>query len=121
MDRQYEKLIVWKESHALCLVIYEITAKFPSEEKFGLVSQMRRSAYSVPTNLAEGNTRRSIKEKAHFTVISAASLDELHYQCVLALDLHYLKQETFDTLNDLIQRVGYLLERLRSSLSSQSS
>ena len=114
--RMYEKLIVWKEAHKLCLRVYEVTVKFPSDEKFGLISQMRRSSYGVPMNTVEGNARRSKKEKVHFIDIAIASLEELHYQCILARDLKYLTVEIFNELDDRIQRVGYLLNKLRSSL-----
>jgi four helix bundle protein len=65
-QRLYEKLIVWREAHALCLWIYEATKLFPANEHFGIINQMRRSSYSVPTNIAEGNGRRSSKEKNSF-------------------------------------------------------
>ncbi|MBU2259341.1 four helix bundle protein, partial [Patescibacteria group bacterium] len=94
-ERSYRKLVAWQEAHALCLWIYEITKRFPSEEIYSLTKQIRRSAYSVPTNIAEGNCRRSKKDKAHFFVIALSSLDELHYQCTLALDLHYITNEQF--------------------------
>lgn len=112
MERPYEKLIVWQEAYKLCLVIYKLTAGFPSHERFGLVSQMRRSAYSVPINIAEGNARRSAKEKARFFEIAHASLEELHCEFRLSLDLDYLTKADFLELDDRIQRVSYLLIKL---------
>lgn len=120
-SRPYQKLIAWKESHKLCILIYKFTKLFPAEEKFNLVSQMRRSASSVPTNIAEGNVKKSNKEQSHFLEISLASLEELHYQCLLSNELQYLSGEQFQSLHDLIQRVGYLVGKLRRSVSSQSS
>lgn len=117
--RTYQKLIVWKEAHALCLQIYKITAEFPSTEKFGLISQMRRSGYSIPTNLAEGNSRASKKDKSHFVTIAIGSLEELHYQCLLSQDLGYLNTEQYNTLDQHIGRVGYLLYKLNSSLKTE--
>ncbi|MFA6523472.1 MAG: four helix bundle protein [Candidatus Peribacteraceae bacterium] len=115
-ERPYQKLIVWKEAHQLCKIVYELTKTFPAEEKFGLVSQMRRAAYGIPMNLAEGNGRRSKKEKLRYIDIATASLEELHYQIVLALDLSYIAATADEQLNSSIQRIGYLLVKLRSSL-----
>ena len=116
VQRPYEKLVAWQESFSLCLRIYKLTGKFPSEEKFALVSQMRRSGYSVPMNIAEGNVKRSKKDKAHFFENALASLEELHCQCQIALGLHYVTQEEFVQTDDHIQRVSYLLNKLRSSI-----
>lgn len=84
MQRPYEKLIVWKAADELCLFTYEMTKKFPSEEKFGLVTQMRRCSYGVPMCIVEGNARRTEKDTSHFFVIALSSLEELHYQYSLA-------------------------------------
>ena len=116
--RPYEKLIVWQEAYKLCLLIYKITFKFPSEEKFGLVSQMRRSSYSVCINLAEGNTKKSMKEKCHFIEIAHSSLEELHCEARLSKDLQYLPDTIFEEVDDYIQRISFLLLKLRQSLSS---
>ena len=113
--RSYNKLIAWKEAHALCLWIYKVTKRFPSEELYSLTKQMRRSAYSVPATIAEGNCRRSKKDKAHFFEISLSSLDELHYQCTLALDLGYITKEQFCVAEEQINRTGYLITKLRNS------
>lgn len=115
-ERPYQKLIVWKEAHKLCLWIYQTTREFPPEEKFGLTSQMRRSAASIPTNIAEGNAKRSHKEQSYFLETSVASLEELHYQCLLAQALKYITPQEFAQVDDYIQRTGYLIGKLRSSL-----
>lgn len=114
--RPYQTLIVWKEAHALCLRIYELTKAFPSEEKYGLTSQMRRSAYSIPTNIAEGNGRKTKADKSHFLAISTGSIEELHYQCILTHDLGYINNVIRDDLHDRIQRIGYLIHKLQQSL-----
>jgi four helix bundle protein len=116
-ERPYEKLIVWQEAYKLCLSIYKVTCTFPSEEKFALVSQMRRSAYSVPINIAEGNTKSSLKEKGRFFEIAHASLEELHCELRLSLDLEYIQKDQFDLLDGHIQRTSFLLMKLRSSLT----
>jgi len=115
-ERPYQKLIVWKEAHSLCLQVYAITKSFPSDEKFALTKQMQRASYSVPMNIAEGNAKHSKKDHAHFLEIANGSLDELHYQCILAHDLGYLATDSLEKINDSIQRVGFLLHKLRSSL-----
>lgn len=114
--RPYQKLIVWKEAHKLCLWVYKVTQHFPSEEKFGLVAQMRRSAASVPTNIAEGSTKSSEKERLHFYEIAKTSLEELHYQCFLSKELQYLSFSEYEFADQTIQKISYLLMRLRSSL-----
>ena len=114
--RPHEHLVAWKEAHRLCLRIYAITNFFPNEERFGLTSQTRRSAYSVPMNIAEGNMKKSLKEKGHYFEIASASLEELHYQCVLARDLKYSLLETFIELDDHIQRTSFLIMKLRAAI-----
>lgn len=116
MIRSYQKLIVWKEAHALRLWTYALTRKFPADERFALVSQMRRSAYSVPMNVAEGADKKSIREREKFYEISSSSLEELHYQFLPAKDLHYIDEKEFHDADDRIQRTGYLLSRLRKAL-----
>ena len=85
----FQDLQVWQKSHQLVLGIYEVTARFPRHELFGLSSQMRRAATSVASNIAEGFKRRSRWDKARLLNIGQASLDELQYQLILARDLGY--------------------------------
>jgi four helix bundle protein len=115
-ERPYEKLIVWQEAHELCKWIYATTKQFPHDERFAMVSQMRRSSYGIPMNLAEGNGRRSLKERSRFIDIAIGSLEELHYQCLLAHELLYLKDGQREEVDAKIQKVGFLLMRLRQSL-----
>jgi four helix bundle protein len=115
-QRPYEKLIVWKEAHLLCLRIYRETKVFPIEERFSLVSQMRRAAYSVPMNIAEGNTKHSRKDQCRFIDIAMGSLEELHYQSLLAREIRCLSDTAFIAIDDAVQRVSYLLTKLRQSL-----
>lgn len=115
-QRPYEKLIVWQEAHALCLRVYGMIGQFPTHERYALADQMRRSCYSVPTNIAEGNARRSKKEHRHFLEIAIGSLEELHYQIRLATNLSYITLQQQTELDDGIQKTGFLLQRLRTSL-----
>lgn len=86
---RFEQLEVWQAAHKLVLDIYKKTQKFPTEEKFGLVSQMRRAAVSIPANIAEGFKRRGRADKGHFYNIAQASLEELRYYLILCCDLGY--------------------------------
>jgi len=113
--RPYEKLIAWQEAHQLTLLIYHHTKEFPSEERFGLTSQMRRSSASVPTNIVEGISKHSHLERACYLERSLASLEELHYQCVLVRDLQYLSPDNFALFDDHIRRTSYLITKLRAS------
>ena len=115
LERPYQRLIAWQEAHKLCLWTYKITKSFPTEERFRLVNQMCRSASSVPTNIAEGNAKRSAKEKAHFFEIALCSLEELHYQCFLSKDLKYLHREQFAEVDDMVKRTSFLITKLRLS------
>ena len=90
MPKPHHNLEVWKRSLNYVTKVYEITAKYPDEEKFGLVSQMRRAAVSVPANIAEGFKRMGIAEKMRFHNIAEASLEELKYFVILSTDLGYL-------------------------------
>ncbi|HTW92065.1 MAG TPA: four helix bundle protein [bacterium] len=87
---RFEDLSVWQRAHELTLVVYRMTARFPREEQFGLVSQMRRAAVSVPANIAEGFKKRSSPDKVRFYNISQGSLEELRYYLLLSRDLGYV-------------------------------
>lgn len=114
-------MITWQESHKLCLWIYSATKTFPSNERFRLIDQMCRAASSVPANLAEGSIKPSMKERARFYSIAHTSLEELHYYCLLARDLGYFTNEQFSKTDDHIQRISYLLHRLRSACFTSST
>ncbi len=110
MLQRFEHLEVWKKSHGLVLEVYRLTANFPNEEKFGLTSQMRRSAVSIPANIAEGFKRAGLKDKAHFYNIAQASLEELRYYFILSRDLNY--QIEFEKLSAQADEVGKMLYAL---------
>ena len=112
--KRFQDLQVWQRAHQLALGIYEVTKSFPDNEKFGLISQMRRAAVSVPANIAEGFKKRSEKDKANFYNISQGSLEELRYYLILAKDLKYL--DNIEELSDLIDEVGRMLHGLIRSI-----
>jgi len=118
-SRLYEKLVVWQEAHKLCLSVYKLLPQFPSEERFCLCNQIRRSAYSVPMNIVEGNSKRSSKEKLHFIEHSEGSLEELDYQLFLSRDLKYITSEQFELFRNHIRRVSYLLTRFRAGIKAK--
>jgi four helix bundle protein len=91
--RDFRNLIAWQKSHAATLRVYEVTSGFPPEERFGLASQLRRCAASIPSNIAEGAGRIAVKEYRHFLSIAAGSASELQYQLELARDLGYIADE----------------------------
>ena len=88
--QSFEQLEVWKRAHALVLDVYRITDAYPNCEKFGLVSQMRRAAVSVPANIAEGFKRRGVRDKNRFYNFAQGSLEELRYYFILSRDLSYI-------------------------------
>jgi four helix bundle protein len=114
----FRNLKVWEKAHKLVLNIYKITALFPSEEKFGLISQMRRAAYSIPVNIVEGHKRRSRKEYLHFLNIADGSLEEIKYFILLSYDLNYCKKENFLILNNQCDEIGRMLWGLQRGLLS---
>jgi four helix bundle protein len=105
--KHFSQLEVWKKSHQLALHIYKATKTFPSDKRFGLTSQMRRAAVSVPANIVEGFRRRNKKEKIQFYSISQASADELLYFLILYRDLGYMKNVAEET--QLIESIVRML------------
>ncbi|MEM8778177.1 MAG: four helix bundle protein [Cyanobacteria bacterium P01_G01_bin.49] len=87
--RNFQDLIVWQKSHEFVLLIYRFTDSFPKREMYGLTSQMRRAAVSIPANIAEGFKKKSPKDKLRFFNISQGSLEECRYYLILAQDLNY--------------------------------
>lgn len=112
MARNYKNVIAWQLAHKLTLAVYKETATFPSEERFGITSQIRRAAYSVPANTAEGSGRDTNKDYLRFLTISLASLKETEYFALLAFDLQYLERESYDQLMDAIVNTMRTLQGL---------
>ncbi|MCX6048819.1 MAG: four helix bundle protein [Chloroflexi bacterium] len=113
MVSSFRDLVVWQEAHKLVLMIYKTTATFPTAEQFGLTSQMRRAAASVPANLVEGFKRRSQQDKMRFYNIAEASLEELKYFLILSHDLSYIVED--QSLHNQADSVGRLLYRFMTS------
>jgi len=117
----YTDLIVWQQGHKLVLEIYKVTNSFPKREDYVLTAQMRRAAISVTSNIAEGFTRKSKKEKIQFYFISKASLIELHNQLFVARDVQYLTKVQSDLITEQIFSVGRLLTRFISTAEDLQS
>ncbi|MCL2369083.1 MAG: four helix bundle protein [Alphaproteobacteria bacterium] len=114
-------LEVFKKAHRFTLQIYGITKQFPREELFGLVSQMRRSAYSINSNLMEGGTKGFGAEYARFVLISRASVSELEYQLELAKDLKYIDITRFNELIEELNQIGKMLSALHKSIKNTNA
>ena len=102
----FRQLEAWQEAHRLVLIVYQVTKAFPSDERFGLVAQMRRAAISIPANIVEGFKRRGIQDKLRFYNISEGSLEEVKYYCILSKDLGYISSS--DDLTTQSETVGRL-------------
>ena len=109
----FEKLEVWQKARLLVKMIYKITIDFPSEEKFGLTSQIRRAAVSVTCNLAEGSSRTSNKDQAHFTQLSYSSLMEVLNLLIVLNDLAFIDQNNLKELRNTIEEISNGLNALR--------
>jgi len=117
--QSYRDLLVWQKSMVLAKEIYQLTTKFPPEEKFGLISQMRRAAVSVPSNLAEGQARHTSGEFIVFISHAEGSLAELDTQLTLAVELNFLSGKEAARELDTIIELRRMLNGLRRSVSGQ--
>lgn len=117
----FEKLEVWQLSRKLTVEIFRLIKKFPKEEIYGLSSQLKRASLSVSSNIAEGSSRISGKDRAHFSVMAFSSLMEALNQLIIANDLDYLSEEELGTLRVKISELSNKLNALRNSqLNSQN-
>lgn len=110
--KTYRDLIVWQKSMALVTEVYKITSEFPNEEVYGLTSQTRRSAVSIPSNIAEGYGRKATGDYIRFLNIAAASLYEFQTQLEISRNLNFISQEKFSIIYELSREI----ERMLSSL-----
>lgn len=108
----FTDLLVWQEGHLLVIEVYRLSELFPQKEIFGLTNQMRRAAVSITSNIAEGFSRQSAKEKIQFYHIAKGSLTEIQNQLFIARDVGFLEKKDFDGLSSRIDTVGRLLTGL---------
>jgi four helix bundle protein len=113
VSKTFEDLIVWQKAHAFVLRVYHLTAHFPKHELFGMTSQFRRAAVSIPANIAEGFKKIGKPDKLRFYNTSQGSLEECRYYLLLARDLKYA--DTLELLN-LLNEISRLLEAYMASL-----
>ncbi|MBE7176455.1 MAG: four helix bundle protein [Mucilaginibacter polytrichastri] len=114
--RDFKKLEIWQRSHRSTLSVYTLTNYFPPEERYGLSSQMRRSASSVPTNIAEGCGRNSIPDLKRYLIIACGSLSELHYQIILSNDLRYFHASIFKELAEEVIQIRKMIHAYSEKL-----
>ncbi len=119
--QKFQDLIVWQKAHELTLLTYKLTNQWPGEEKFGLISQARRSSASVPANIVEGFRRQTVKDSLSFYNRAAASLDELEYHLLLAKDLSYMAKDLHAKSQSLVTEVSKLLFAWMQSQRKYSS
>lgn len=115
--KDFRTLKVWQKAHRFVLEVYQHTSDFPKDERFGLTSQLRRSAVSVPSNIAEGCGREGDRELSRFFSYSAGSASEAEYQLLLARDLNFLDGESYRQLDEHIKEVKRMLSGFIRKLS----
>ncbi|HVY67917.1 MAG TPA: four helix bundle protein [Patescibacteria group bacterium] len=107
--KDFKEVFVWQKAHQLALAVYKITAAYPKDEVYGLVSQTRRAAVSIPSNIAEGFKRFGVQDDVRFCNIAQGSLEEIRYQILLAKDLGYINAVQYGTIESLSVEVAKLL------------
>jgi four helix bundle protein len=120
MEKPHKKLDVWQAAMKSTTLIYKLTNKFPEEEKFGLVSQMRRASISIPCNIAEGAARQGKKEFKNFVSMAQGSLSELDTQLELSILIGYLSAEDLREVWDQLLRIDKMLSGLIRSLTERT-
>jgi four helix bundle protein len=115
--RHYKELLIWQKGMRLAKLVYQVTQSFPAEERYGLTSQLRRAAVSVPSNIAEGQARRGTSEFLHFLSITEGSLAELETQLLLAVELEYCRQESVNPGLGEIDELQKMIVALKRKIS----
>ena len=119
--KSYKDLLVWQKAMDLTSLVYRVTAELPPDERFGLISQARRAAVSVPANLAEGHRRSSTKDYLRFVSISAGSLAELETLIELATSLYFVPSTSLEELVSSADEVGRMIRGLQQALEVRLS
>jgi four helix bundle protein len=117
--KSFTQLEAWKEAHTFVVTIYQVTKKFPQDEQFGLTNQIRRAAVSISSNIAEGFSRQSFKEKVQFYSTSLGSLTETQNQLLISRDVGYVDQETFQKMANQTVQISKLISGLIRYAKSQ--
>lgn len=117
----HKDLIVWQKSIDLTLEVYKLTEGFPKDERYGLTSQLRRAAVSIPSNIAEGRYRSTKKDYVHFLRIALGSTAEIETQIVISKRFAWLPNERFSEVDDLLSQVGKMLCSMITKLAPRTS
>ena len=118
MAHTFRDIKVWQKAHELVLEVYKITKTFPDSERYGLITQLRRSSASIPTNIVEGYKRKSDKDFAHFLNIADSSLEEAKYHLFLAYELKYLVGSEYQRLSTIADEIGRMLYGFQNKLKA---
>ncbi len=109
MDKPHKKLIAYQKAMLLVVEVYKITETLPKSEQFGLISQIRRSAVSIPSNIAEGSARKTVKDKNHFYIFARGSLSELDTQLEICRNLNFIREQNLKVIDHLMIECDKLL------------
>ena len=115
----FERLEVWQEARKLVIETYKLVRKFPKEERYALGEQIRRAVVSIPSNIAEGSGRVSLKEKMHFVEIAYGSLMEVYCQLQIAVDLKFINEVELESIRTRFSQISSMLTGLRSAFQKR--
>ncbi|HET6528439.1 MAG TPA: four helix bundle protein [Balneolaceae bacterium] len=115
LELSHKKMIIWEKSLNLIKEVYKITNRFPKDERFGLISQLRRASVSVTSNISEGEARRTNKEKRRFYEIACASVVEIDAQIEIALELNFVNRQDVQKLSSLLNECFAMLSKLKKT------
>ena len=115
--KDYKKLLVWQKGIDICKVTYELTSSIPAFEKYGIVSQMNRAAVSIPSNIAEGSSRKSEKDYFRFLEIALGSCFELETQCVILREIQLVQNDLIEKLHTLLDEEAMMLQSLMKKMN----
>lgn len=121
MNHYYKKLNIWTESIEVVMSIYEITKSFPDDEKFGLVSQMRRAGISVTSNIAEGSSRQTVKHFNHFLTLALGSINELQSQLIISQKLNYVSTDDQIKLEQELTKLNNMIFAFSKKILDQKN
>lgn len=113
---RFKELEIWKRSRLFCTEIYSITALFPESEKFGLTNQLRRASVSIPSNIAEGTSRKSNKDFSRFLEITLGSAYEIETQLLIASDLKFISNSELNNLINELDEIIKMISKFKSTL-----
>ena len=113
---RFKDLEIWKLSRSFCSDIYTLTSSFPEDEKFGIINQLRRASVSIPSNIAEGASRKSNKDFARFLEIAIGSMYEIETHILISQDLNFLNQNEAEIILDQLESIIKMTSKFKSTL-----